>query len=405
MDEVQPTGRKARILFVCNSLAGGGAERVFSSILAASAERRNNRDLHVALLDDEPRAYSLPNWVRVHQLNCRRGLVSSIVRLSSLISSLRADLALSFLTRANVATAVGMSLRRRPFIISERVNTSAHLGNGRASLLSKAVVRLCYPRASHAIAVSAGVRDNLATHFGLARDRISVINNPVDVEAIRSLAEQEPSLPVEAGDVVAMGRLTPQKNLQLAIRAFARSQWTGRLVILGDGPLADDLRRLGAELGISNRLVLAGFQPNPYAVVSRASAFLLTSDYEGFCNSLLEALALGTPVISTDCPFSPAEILDATLSPQPGQFAPGRGGLLIRRGDEEALVSALDFLRSEPERRRISLEGQQRARSFDQSDAADRYWQVIETTLQQTRRSEPVAAGRRRSSSSLPVQP
>lgn len=371
-------GVKPRILFAINSLAGGGAERVFTSLLASSAHRRRDYDFLVALLDEDPPAYTLPSWLSVHRLDCRQRLVPSLKRLRALVASQRPDLTVSFLTRANVAAALAMSLERRPFIISERVNTTAQLAPGRIPQLSRAIVRLTYPRAARVIAVSQGVASDLKSDYGVPAGRITVINNPVDAPAVEAMARDEPPFPVSSDDIIAMGRLCPQKNFPLAIRSFARSGWSGRLIILGDGPLASELRSLGDQLGLGERLVLPGFVKNPYAVISRAGLFMLTSDYEGFCNSLLEAMALGTAVVATDCPYSPSEILCVSDAPGSGQVVKGAGGLLMPTGDEAALASAIQSLRDPADRAALGAAGRNRVQAFDSGRIFEQYWQVID---------------------------
>lgn len=368
---------KPRILFAINSLAGGGAERVFTSLLAASKTRSRDYDIAVALLDEDPPGYALPDWVPVHRLNCRHSFLLSTLRLSSLVASLRPDVMLSFLTRANVATAVAMRFQRRPFIVSERIYTSGQLSRGRLAFISRAMVRLTYPAANRVIAVSKGVGETLQTDFGVRRDRIDVINNPVNAAAIRSMAKELPPFDVKPDDIVLIGRFAPQKNIALAIRAFARSRWPGRLILLGDGPLAGRLKALADELGVGDRILFPGFLKNPYAVLGRAALLVLTSNEEGFSNSLVEAMSLGVPVLATDCPFSPAEILLVSEPPKPGQVATGTGGLLVPVGDEDAVVRALERLKDQTLRVQLAREGRERVKVFSGPQLFEQYWKII----------------------------
>jgi glycosyltransferase involved in cell wall biosynthesis len=368
---------KPRILFAINSLAGGGAERVFTSLLAASETRSRDYNIAVALLDEDPPGYALPAWVPVHRLNCRHSFLLSTLRLSSLVASLRPDVMLSFLTRANVATAVAMRFQRRPFIVSERIYTSGQLSRGRLAFIGRAMVRLTYPAANRVIAVSKGVGETLQTDFGVRGDRIDVINNPVDAAAIRSLAKELPPFDVGPDDIVLIGRFAPQKNIALAVRAFARSGWPGRLILLGEGPLAGQLKALADELGVGDRILFPGFLKNPYAVLGRAALLLLTSNEEGFSNSLVEAMSLGVPVIATDCPFSPAEILRVSEPPERGQFAKGTGGLLVPVGDEDAVVRALEQLKDQSLRAKLAREGEERVEVFSGPQLFEQYWKII----------------------------
>ena len=239
---------RPKVLFVINSLASGGAERVFSTLLHGSAARA--RDCAAVLLDREPEAYDLPSWLPVHRLDCQGSLARSLTGLAAVVRQERPDMALSFLTRANVATAATMWARRAPFIVSERVNTTAHLGDGWRGLASKLPVRLAYPRAHSVIAVSQGVTDTLVADFAVRSDRIAVVANPVDLDRIGEFASAEPEFRIDGPYVAAMGRLAPNKNFALAVRAFATAGLDGRLVIMGQGPEEASLRRLGDELGL-----------------------------------------------------------------------------------------------------------------------------------------------------------
>ena len=239
---------RKRILFAINSLAGGGAERVLATLLAGSEPWRARYDIHLALLDDEPRAYDVPEWVELHQLDAGHKLLPSLTGLRALAGRLKPHATLSFLTRANIANAWAMAGRRRPWLISERVNTSAHLGS---AVAARAMVRLVYPRAAHVIAVSEGVVDDLAAHFGVARSRMSAIANPVDHRRIAELAAEPPAFVPAGPYIAAAGRLVPNKNFPLLLRAYAQAAPPERLVILGEGPERGALEALAASLGIA----------------------------------------------------------------------------------------------------------------------------------------------------------
>lgn len=372
---------RAKVLFVINSLAGGGAERVMATLLRASRERARDFEFSVALLDDEPAAYALPDWLTVHQLDSRGSLIQSFRQLNGLIGRYRPDVTLSFLTRANVAAIAAMRLRGRPCIISERVNTKAHLATGKSAGLSLGLVRLLYPWASRIIAVSQGVADTLVDDFGVDSGNVSVVANPVDLSSISSKAAQPASIPVEGPYVAAMGRLVPNKNFALAIEAFARSSSEGKLVILGEGREREALEGLALKLGIDTRVLLPGFCDNPYAFLARARYMILSSNAEGFPNALVEALASGVPVIATDCPSGPYEVLEAPEHPKSGCYVEGRGGLLVPPNDAEAMALAIRALADGALRARLTIGGAKRVHDFGVPRAVDRYWNEIEAVL------------------------
>jgi N-acetylgalactosamine-N,N'-diacetylbacillosaminyl-diphospho-undecaprenol 4-alpha-N-acetylgalactosaminyltransferase len=369
---------RKRILFAINSLAGGGAERVLATLLGGSTPWRERYDIHLALLDDEPRAYDVPEWVEVHQLDAQHKLLPSLTQLRALVGRLSPDATLSFLTRANVANAWAMAGRGRPWLISERVNTSAHLGSARAA---KAMVRMVYPRAAHVIAVSDGVVDDLAANFGVARARMSAIANPVDHEQIAELAAKQPSFTPAGPYIVAAGRLMPNKNFPLLLHAYAEAAPQERLVILGEGPERGALEALAASLGIADRVDMTGFVANPFAVVARAVAYAMPSNAEGFPNGLVEAMACGVPVVATNCASGPSEI----LADRPREKIAGAidvdAGALVPTDDVEAFAAALGRVLAEPRRSVCGARARERSRAYGVEQAARNYWARIEAAL------------------------
>jgi N-acetylgalactosamine-N,N'-diacetylbacillosaminyl-diphospho-undecaprenol 4-alpha-N-acetylgalactosaminyltransferase len=369
---------RKRILFAINSLAGGGAERVLATLLGGSTPWRERYDIHLALLDDEPRAYDAPDWVEVHQLDARHKLLPSLTQFRALVGRLSPDATLSFLTRANIANAWAMAGRHRPWLISERVNTSAHLGSGRAA---KAMVRMVYPRAAHVIAVSEGVVDDLAANFGVARSRMSAIANPIDHQRIAELAAEQPSFTPVGPYIVAAGRLMPNKNFPLLLRAYAQANPQERLVILGEGPERGALEALAGVLGIADRVDMPGFVANPFALVSRARLYAMPSNAEGFPNGLVEAMACGVPVVATNCASGPSEI----LADQPREAISGGidvdAGALVPTDDVEAFAAALGPVLAEPRRSACGARARERSLAYGVEQAATNYWARIETAL------------------------
>ncbi len=197
-------------------------------------------------------------------------------------------------------------------------------------------MRLIYRWADAVVAVSEGVALDTARITGLPEERIHVVHNPVITPALDRHAAapcehpwlRDPDRPV----ILAAGRLTPQKDFATLIRAFAlvRAQRPCRLIILGEGRLRRPLEGLVGELGLGEDVDLPGFEPNPYPLMAAADLFVLSSAWEGSPNVLTEALALGTPVVATDCRSGPREIL-----------ADGSIGPLVPVGDAPALSKAI----------------------------------------------------------------
>jgi N-acetylgalactosamine-N,N'-diacetylbacillosaminyl-diphospho-undecaprenol 4-alpha-N-acetylgalactosaminyltransferase len=376
--------RKPTILFVINSLGGGGAERVMVTLLNHSANRLSEYRIHLVLLDREEMAYRPPPSIRLHQLDCSGSVVKGIVALRQLIARKRPDVVCSFLTRSNVVSYFASRGTGAALIMSERANTRVQLGGGARGLISRSLVRLSYPRADRIIAVSKGVAEDLNRHFHVSPQRVTTIYNPLDVQAIRRAASEDCGVAVEGPYIVAAGRLQPVKNFELLVRAFAKSRVPGKLVIAGEGPERPRLEALIQQLGLGGRVLLPGFVANPFPLVARAHIFALSSNSEGFPNAILEALALGVPVVATNCAYGPAEILAGTTAGEVRGLTETPGGFLSPVGDIDAFARALAIAATA--RDRLALKASEQVQQYSPDATTSRYWSVLESAAQARRR-------------------
>jgi glycosyltransferase involved in cell wall biosynthesis len=217
--------------------------------------------------------------------------------------------------------------------------------------------------------VSVGVADDLAETIAFPRHRITVVYNPIVTAALIARSHEtiaHPWLVPGAPPVIlAVGRLTLPKDFPTLIRAFARLRAgrSARLVILGEGELRDELEALVAELGLTADVALPGFTDNPFSWMRRSALFVLSSAWEGLPTVLVEAMACGTPVVSTDCRSGPAEILEG-----------GKWGRLAPVKDVEALAAAMATTLEETEHPDVA----QRALDFGVDRAVDGYLQAVE---------------------------
>ena len=369
---------KPRILFLINSLEGGGAERVMCTLLRHSELYRDEFDMTLALLDNEERANMPPVWLDVRQLDCAKSNLKSLLGVRKLIHELQPDVTVSFLTRANVVSVINA---RGPCIISERANTSAHFPRTFGGFVSETAVRATYPFAARVIAVSEGVAQALRDHFGVRESRIVAIPNPVDIAAINAFAHERPALEIGGPFIIAVGRLIAPKNFAMLIRAFANSGIDGKLVIAGEGAERPNLQQTAEACGVSDRVLLPGFVSNPYALMARARAFVLSSNVEGFPNALVEAMAAGVPVIATNCPSGPSEILAEAPREKVNGLSFAKHGILTPMDDMNAMAEALISLQDDVRRDSYAEKAKARANDFAAAAAAQRYWEVIRDVL------------------------
>jgi glycosyltransferase involved in cell wall biosynthesis len=252
-------------------------------------------------------------------------------------------------------SAIAVWARRRSglrsrVVVSERIQVSryAPVRSPWGSPRQRPLLRRAYLEADAIVAVSDGVANDLATYAGIPRERIRTVYNPVVGPDLIARAREPLNHPWFAPGqppvILGAGRLDPQKDFATLIRAFARvrARRAARLVILGaDGPpelgYTADLKAMPGALGVAQDVAMPGFVENPYAFMARASNFVLSSTYEGLPGVLIQALACGCPVVSTDCPSGPREILDH-----------GRFGPLVPVGDDAALARAIEQVLDNP---------------------------------------------------------
>ncbi|MGE5392022.1 MAG: glycosyltransferase [Deltaproteobacteria bacterium] len=225
------------------------------------------------------------------------------------------------------------------------------------------------------ITVSCGVAASVSHLFPGLQGKIKTIYNFVDPEYIGQLANAAPELAKDIPIVIGAGRLEPRKNFQLLIRAHADLLARGisnKLIIIGEGPERANLEQMVRNLGVEATVDLPGFQSNPYSWIRQARVFVMCSNIEGFSGVIIEAMALGVPVVATDCPSGPAEILEN-----------GRYGFLIPLDDKAALVEAMTSLLGDASRvKYFSDLGLERVNDFRPELIIPQFEQAIEKVSQ-----------------------
>jgi glycosyltransferase involved in cell wall biosynthesis len=301
-----------------------------------------------------------------------RRLLRMVPGLTEYLRSQQPIALLSALTRANVAAVLAglLSGGSTRIVVSERNQLSKAAANADRRFVKRGgLARRFYPLADRCVAVSEGVAEDLSVLVGLPRAKIVAVKNPVVTPELMSRAAESVDHRWFATGgppvILAAGRLTAQKDFPTLLRAvdLVRRSRPVRLLILGSGPERTSLIGLADELDLGDRVEFHGFVENPYAFMARASLFVLSSAWEGSPNVLVEAMACGCPVVSTDCPSGPAEILDD-----------GRYGKLVPVGDCEALSRAITGLLDDPTDAAVLRE---RARQYSSAASAEHFERVL----------------------------
>lgn len=371
----------AKLTFLINSMEGGGAERAMANLLHHLEGHLPADRVDLVLLDDLPVVQELPAWVNVVKLDGRGSMLRSARVLAGYFRSARPELCVSYLARSNSLNVLFSAINRHRAVISERVQTSSHLSTSRAGALYRYITRRTYPRAHRVIAVSEGVADDLINHFEVPREKTRIIGNPIDAAALNIAAGETPALPLPRRFILAVGRMVVNKNFAMLLEGYARAQPSAELVILGDGPERPALEHMINAFGLAGRVHMPGFVRNPYPIMAQAEALVSCSNAEGFPNTIIEAMSLGTPVIATDCPSGPSMVLRGTALKGAPIETNARDGLLIRMGESEELARALAILEDPRNRDDYGARARSRAQAFGVDAVVRDYLDIIETCM------------------------
>jgi glycosyltransferase involved in cell wall biosynthesis len=371
VSRVRLTGGEIRRLCIFpGHLRTTGAVRVMLNL----AEELLGRGIEVDLfLSHQPGAlaHMIPKGVRLTV--GRGGNVRSLPALVRYLRHRRPDALMAAHHADNVVSVIATKLARvdTKVIVTIHNDRSTRPDSGRLRFRTlTGAMRVAYRRAHAVVAVSNGVADDAALALGMARDTIKVIYNPTITRRTLAAAARETEHPwlqsVDKPVVLGVGRLTAQKDFGTLLRAFdiVRRQVDARLLILGDGEDRATLEELVDELGIASLVSMPGTVPSAIPYMKRASVLASSSRWDGLAGVLIEALAVGTQVVATDCPSGPREILED-----------GRYGELVPVGDFEALAGAiLRVLRGQPT---AHPELEIRGRWFSADRAVTQYLEVL----------------------------
>jgi GalNAc-alpha-(1->4)-GalNAc-alpha-(1->3)-diNAcBac-PP-undecaprenol alpha-1,4-N-acetyl-D-galactosaminyltransferase len=369
--------RPRRIALLVSSMGRGGAERVAATLCNAWVAQGRKVSLIATYLGGRQVGFPLHRDVRLVFLSDladmpRRSGTGPIWKLLTLrrwLAKERPDVVVSFLPNVNVMTIAATRGLGLPVIVCERADPAAGVEMGWPLHVAR---WLLYPLASGVAVQTASAAGRLRRRL-LACRKMLVIPNPLPSR----LSAGPPCAPSseDGGLVIAVGRLSPEKGFDLLLRAFhaafsASPRW--RLEIWGEGPLREPLLRLSESLGLEDRAVLRGPTDEPWAEMSRAQIFALTSAYEGFPNAMLEAMALGLATVSFDCQSGPRDLTDG-----------GRVGVLVAPGDVAAFAREMRALADDRRRREfLGIAGSEYVRGAFSEKAVLAQWDASFETLE-----------------------
>ena len=338
-------------LFIPN-LDGGGAERVMLHLAEGFAKRGFDVDLVVAQAEG---AYlsKIPDTIRLVNLDAKSPVI--LFKTLALKQYLKQEQPAFLISTLDIFSSATWAKRlagvNTQVVMCVQTNLSQQFQDRHAMLMQKikwAVVQRFYPWADAIVTASEGVARDIEQHAKISMQQMTVIHNPVVTSDFSEKAQEAIAHPWFADDqppvLLGVGRIVKQKSFATLIQAFARVRQCcpARLMILGDVDprepgVKPELEGLIKKFGLQDDVLFLGFVENPYAYMARANVFVLSSIYEGFGNVVAEAIAAGTPVVSTDCESGPAEILNK------GQY-----GELVPVGDHEAMANAIVATLNQP---------------------------------------------------------
>ncbi len=305
------------VVFAIDSLLGGGAEKI--TITLAEGFIEQGYEAHIIIFESGVN-YRLPRDIKLHsvekQSNERKG-PNRFKKAAAAVDNILADIqkrteiigVISNLTYTDRVLHYS-KFPRILFCIHNHPSQYWDISGNffrRINRLRK--LRALY-RQKHLVCVSKGVEENLKS-LGVKPRSLRTIYNPFDISLINQLAQETPRIPLDFDYVICVGSFKSQKRHDRLLKVYSQANIPAKLLLLGQGSPSQEaaLRRLAKQYGVEDKVIFHGFEENPYPYISRAKALLLSSDYEGLPTVIIESLICGTPVVSTNCPSGPNEIL------------------------------------------------------------------------------------------------
>mgnify|MGYP001226909582 FL=1 len=373
--------KKKKVMFFIYRMGSGGAARTLLNILN-HLDRQKFTPILVTLNFNGNYEPYLSSDIEFIKLKTKR-LRAAILPLARLIRQERPDILFSTIPVYNTVAILGklLSFTKTKLIVRE----AALLGGSPRENATLRLFGCLYRFASKVIALSQGVKENLVKRYRVKEEKIQVVYNPIDIDNIQQLAEHG-EMPDEHREIfnnnskiiVTAGRLVDEKDQKTLIKAFAKVQkrLDCELIILGEGEREYELKEIAKQLAVQHNVHFLGFQQNPYVYFKNADLFVLSSLREGFGHVLVESLAVGTPVVTTNCKPGAEEVL------QNGEF-----GQITPVGDVDALADEIyaSLQLGELEKKHIIQKGIERANDFAAPTIVRQYEAIFHDVVEQKR--------------------
>lgn len=365
--------KKIALLVPC--LGGGGAERMMANLTKGLADREFDIDL-VLFRKEGIHLNIIPPSVNIIDLKIDRALFS-FWKISRYLKKNKPDAMISTLSRVNIAAVIAKKITGvRTRIILREANTFSiytKISSGLADKLIYYSARIFYRWADKIVAVSGGVADDLLAELKLEESKVRVIYNPVVDEDLFNKAAEKPELEYFVNKtcpvIMAAGRIAPQKDFPTLIKAFNEvlKEKKCNLVIFGSANVEEGgspkefetVESLINEFGIKDKVFFPGYEKNIFRYFKNADLFVLSSQAEGLPGVLIQAIACGCPVVSTDCPSGPSEVLDN-----------GKYGSLVKVGDYKSLANEMLKTLENPLKPEVLIE---RSKDFSTDKSVNQY--------------------------------
>lgn len=369
------------------SLAGGGAERQTSYILDYCIKNKMKVCL---ILMNESIKYEIPESTEIYYLEKsdakENGFIKAIkipllaYKYASLMKKLNVTHSVSMLTRPNFINLLSRKFTKHKYnvIINELAYPSLQYSyKGFQSKFNKRMIKYLYKKADLVIGNSYGNIKDLVNNFGVAESNTKVVQNPIDLSKINAVEPITDFFDTSKFNIITLGRLDIGKNHTMLIKALGKLKNSSvRLYIFGDGDMLLELESLVEDLNLKDQVFLMGFDSNPYRYLKSSDLFIFGSNHEGFPNVLLEALACGLPILTTNCKSGPSEIMQ--LSEEKNDLMKTKYGILVPIKNIELMVEGIKyFLKNKDYLNDCKANGLERVKYFEKNHILDKYINTV----------------------------